>query len=162
MTVVRHIPVKNKLASLISLPGGKKLKDALADAQQNLNALRPDCVDHIDELIAEIQLIASAAGDPSIEARERLYDRSNEIAGLAGSFDLKGLGAGAYSLCELIDCGRDGGECPRGEVTVHVESLQLLRHPDRLGVAGEKAVLDGLAKIIRHAQARASRRQVCS
>jgi hypothetical protein len=160
--VVRHIAVKNRLASLIKLPGGKKLKDALADAQRNLDVVKPECVNRIDELLAEIQLLSSGAGDPDAAVRERLYDLANQIVSLAGTFGLAGVGRAAYSLCELIDCTLDTGGCARGEVLVHIESLQLLRHPERLGAAGEAAVLDGLAKIIRHAQGRSARAQICS
>ncbi|HWE47276.1 MAG TPA: hypothetical protein VG407_14730 [Caulobacteraceae bacterium] len=155
--VVRHIPVKNRLASLIKVPGGKKLKDAVADAERNLEAVRPDCVGRIDELIYEIQLLSGAVGDPGLETRQRLYDLANQIVSIAGTFSLPGVGRAAYSLCEMIDCTIETGGCTRGEVLVHVESLQLLRHPERLGAAGEAAVLDGLAKIIRHAQVRVER-----
>ena len=155
--VVRHIPVKNRLASLIRTPGGKKLKDALADAERNLETVRADCVNQVDHLLSEIQRLAGGGGDPDLAARERIYDLANQILGLAGTFGMASLGRAAFSLCELIDCTLDGGGCPRGEVLVHVESLQLLRYPARLGAAGEAAVLDGLTKIIRHAQARSAR-----
>lgn len=155
--VVRHIPVKNRLAALIKVPGGKKLKDALADAERNLEVLKPDCLGRVDELLAEIQILAKGAGDPDAATRERLYDLANQVVSLAGTFGLGGVGRAAYSLCELIDCTLEAGGCPRGEVMVHVESLQLLRHADKLGAAGEAAVLDGLHKIVRHAQGRAAR-----
>jgi hypothetical protein len=144
---------------VVRLPGGKKLKDALADAERNLESVKADCVSQIDTLVAEIQALASGAGDPDLAARERIYDLANQIVSLAGTFGLAGLGRAAYSLCELIDITLDGGGCPRGEILVHTESLQLLRHAERLGEAGEAAVLEGLAKIIRHAQGRAVRSQ---
>ena len=157
--VVRHIPVKNRLAALIKMPGGKKLKDALADAERNLETVKSDCVGQIDQLVGELQTLASGAGDPDLAARERIYDLANQIVSLAGTFGMSGLGRAAYSLCELVDITLDAGGCPRGEIRVHTESLQLLRHPERLGQAGEAAVLEGLAKIIRHAQGRAARAQ---
>ncbi len=157
--VVRHIPVKNRLAALIKMPGGKKLKDALSDAERNLETVKADCVSQIDALVGEIQTLASGAGDPDLAARERLYDLGNQIVSLAGTFGMSGLGRAAYSLCELIDVTLDADGCPRGEIRVHAESLQLLRHAERLGEAGEAAVLEGLAKIIRHAQGRATRTQ---
>jgi hypothetical protein len=155
--VVRHIPVKNKLAKLIQLPGGKRLREALADAETNLETIKPDCVSQIDELLAEIQLLTAPAGEPDRATRERLYDLANQVVGLAGTFGLPSLGRAAYSLCELIDCTLEVGGCPKSEIQVHTESLQLLRNPERLGEAGQAAVLAGLVKIITHAQARAAR-----
>ena len=114
--VVRHIPVKNRLATLIKMPGGKKLKDALSDAERNLETVKADCISQIDALVGEIQTLASGAGDPDLAARERLYDLGNQIVSLAGTFGMSGLGRAAYSLCELIDVTLDTGGCPRGEI----------------------------------------------
>jgi hypothetical protein len=148
--VVRHIKVVNRLAKLITMPGGKKVGDAIADAEAALGEIEGDCVAAIDERLAELAAVAAAEG-PAGGAR--LYALSNEIIPLAWMLKLRDLGQAAYSLCELIDLSsdREGGCDPRA-LTVHLESLKLLRHADRLGQAGGEIVLDGLAKLVAHAK----------
>ncbi|MBS0296726.1 MAG: Hpt domain-containing protein [Proteobacteria bacterium] len=150
--VVRHIPVVNRLAKLIHIPGGKRLSEAIADAQANLGAIKPDCIEAIDEALAEVVLLTKQPGGPDASTLARLYDLANHINGTAGHFGLEDMGKAAYSLCDLIDAAQDSGGAERTAVMVHVESLALLRHPEGLGEVGRKAVLDGLAKVVSHAR----------
>jgi hypothetical protein len=143
--VVRHINYVNRLAKLITLPGGKKIGDAVADAETALGEIEPDCIGAIDQHLVEIAAVA-AENDPA--AGPRLYALSNEIITLSWMVAMKDLGRAAYSLCELIDCSDGPGGCDRAALMVHIESLKLLRHPEGLGEAGVAAVLDGLAKVV--------------
>ena len=146
--VVRHIKYVNRLAKLIRTPGGKRMSDAIADAQTALGEIEPACVENVDALIAQIAQLAAEQGP---HGGAQIYALSNEIIGLAGVFGLRELSAASYSLCELIDRTGEGKSCTSQALAVHVESLKLLRHPERLGAAGGTAVLDGLARVVSHA-----------
>jgi hypothetical protein len=152
--VVRHIPVANRLAKLIHIPGGKRLSEAIADAQANVGAIKPDCVQAIDEALAEVTLLMKPASSPDASTLERLYDLGNHINGMAGHFGLEDMGKAAYSLCELIDASQENGGAERSAIMVHVESLMLLRQPEGLGEVGRKAMLEGLTKVVAHARIR--------
>jgi hypothetical protein len=148
--VVRHIRYVNRLAKLIKLPGGKRLHDAFDDAQAAIAEIEADCVAAIDERIAQVSALATTEGPA---AGAKIYDLSNEIIALAGVFSLGDLGRASYSLCDLIDSTLAQGGCSPSALRVHVESLKLLRYPDKLGPVGVGAVLDGLAKVVAHARA---------
>jgi hypothetical protein len=147
MTVVRTIQVPNRLARLITMPGGKKVAEAIASAEKGLAEIADDCIKVIDERLASMAALAHTEGPAAGPA---IYDQANELISLAFMLELKDMGRGAYSLCELIDRseGQTGSD-PRA-LLVHVESLKLLRHPERLGEGGGKVILDGLEKLLNH------------
>lgn len=148
MTTVKYIPYTNRLAKLIRAPGGKRIEEALADADINLKAIEGPCLTVLDELIARIRTLAGD-GRPSLVDLEEIYGRSNEIIGLGGVFGMHDLSAAAYSLCELVDRTRDNGGPLADALRVHVDSLRLLRLGRQIGEDERAKMLDGLADVVR-------------
>ena len=124
MSMVRYIAYENKLAKMISKPGGKTVDEAVSDAEANLASISDACLADIDRLIG-VLTAAVASGKP--EDDQILYVASREIAGLAAICSLPRLGEAAHSLCVLIDNSEAVGRPHREAVTVHVSTLQLMR-----------------------------------
>lgn len=155
MSVVKVIPYVNRLARVVSMPGGKRLIDAIADADANLLTIEEPCLEALDATLARIRLVASQDA-PDDDALEDIYQRANEALGLAGLFGLPDLGKAAYSLCELIDSRAEGKGCSPQALAVHVDSLRLLRAGDAIPAAERDKILAGLSAVVAHGKAQPS------
>lgn len=151
MSIVKIIPTVNRLAKAISLPGGKRLGDAVDDASANLLTIKEPCLEALDATIGRIRDLAAEPA-PSAEALEEIYARANEALGLGGLFGLPDLSKAAYSLCELIDSRPAGQGVGRQALDVHVDSLRLLRFGDALPQAERDNMVSGLASVVSHAK----------
>jgi hypothetical protein len=146
MSEVRRIARPNRLARLLSEPGGISAGDALRKAAENLESIRESSLSSLDEHLARIEALRrDAGGKASAETEEAIYRLSNSIHAIAGLFGLDQLGEAAFSLCELIDRQRERGRWSPEAVDVHLSAFRLFRHPD-LPVDGE-TVLAGLRRI---------------
>lgn len=143
---VRYFSRRSSLSKLIRKPGGVKVGEALDQAALNLVSIRDSCVLEVDKSIAIIEkLFETVQTRPDQAAVDQAYVSSNEIAGMAGTCGLEALGHAAFSLCELLD--RSGTAWFPEAITVHLNSIRLLR---RLGDAGgnaETQILEGLRKV---------------
>ena len=148
MSVVKFIPYTNRLSKLMKLPGGKTVEQAMADADVNLKSIESSCLAVLDQLISRIRGLAETP-QPSLDDLDEIYARSNEIVGLGGVFGMRDLSAAAYSLCELVDRTRERGGPDREAMTVHVDSLRLLRFGGAIEEAERARMLDGLSKVVR-------------
>jgi len=151
--VVKHIPYQNRLAKLIRKPGGKRIADALQDAEANVAALRDEGLQELDRIIASI--FRAGRGELGPEAVEAIYVDANQIVGVAGVFGYAKVGAAAFSLCELLDRS-DPGRCDRMAVQVHADTLMLLRN-EALSEEQSQVLLDGLKQVTARATAAAAR-----
>lgn len=150
MSVVRHIPYVNRLAKAISIPGGKRVFEAVADADANLKTIEVPCLEAVDAFIASIQQLAAQPNDA--EALSQIYAESNIVIGIAGVFGLKDLSAAAYSLCELVDSRPEGGGVDPMAMAVHINSLRLLRQGDAVDPVQREAMLHGLSQVVARAK----------
>ena len=147
MSIVRKIKVENRLAKLVQAPGGVTLAEALKRADQNIETVRDDYLAVLDELIGRIERL-SAGSTPQPKVVDELYTCSNEVLAMAGVFGLGELGEAAYSFCELLDRLRRTGAWSPQSVVVHINTMKLLRHPERASsLGGCRAVLDGLREV---------------
>ncbi len=149
MTAVQFLFPENRLAKLIRRPGGVSYAQAMAAAEANMDSIRADVLAGVDENLQRIdQLSADPAVAFSPEIQAELYERSNYVAGLAGSGGLPELGQAAFCYCELLDRIIAGAAWPQAAVTVHMDSLKLLR---AMGVASPEndraAIVEGLRKV---------------
>ncbi len=146
MTSAVRIPRTLRLARLMAEPGGIRMVDAVAQANQNLEQVRDDCLNTVDRHLGEIERLHGQAADaPSVELREEIYRLANEIHGLAGVFGLRELGEAAFSLCELIDRLQVSHGWRSDAVDVHLSALRLLRRPEHLD--HPETVLEGLRRV---------------
>ena len=147
MSAVKKIKVENRLAKLAQTPGGVTLAEALKRADRNLDTVREDYLNVLDEQIGRIERL-SAGDRPEPHVVDELYACSNELLAVAGVFGLGELGEAAYSFCELLDRLRRTNAWSRQSVAVHVNTMKLLRHPERTAsLGGCRAVLDGLREV---------------
>lgn len=149
MSNVRVFAVENKLAELLCEPGGRTVDQAIKAAETRVEAQRDVTLAALIEK-AE-QMAAQAAegrGSAEPEVFGRIYDLSNAIYGLAGSFNLKALAEAAFSLCDLADSYRSGDEPNWPAVDVHVDGVRLLANlGEKAGAAGAESILDGLRRV---------------
>jgi hypothetical protein len=143
---------KNPLDSMIRAPGGKRIGDALRQAEANLELIREPCLADMDEQLDGLDRLSAEGGDgPDDEIKFEMYRRGNDIHAVAGVFGLTDLGAAAFCLCELIDRLRARGAWSKPAIDVHLSSLRLLRHPtdeDRVSVVeGLKRLTEKIAPL---------------
>ena len=130
MSNAMFVQWQNPLTAITARPGGVRIGAALDKAEQNLEAIRDDCVASLDGLLAElVALNGGGAPAPPDDVRREIYRIANEIHGMAGVFGLPELGQAAYSLCELVDRLATLGRWHQPSVDVHLAALQLLRKP---------------------------------
>jgi chemotaxis protein histidine kinase CheA len=117
-----------RLAGLVHRPGGLTEDEAVSAADANLETIRERTLQRMDgtlQLMDAIGRTLEAGIDR--QALEELYAHSNTIVGVAGVFGMGGLSAVAYSLCELIDRMRTSRTWNAQAVSVHLDSLRLMR-----------------------------------
>jgi hypothetical protein len=151
---IRIVVPKLRLAQLLRMPGGLPVVDAVANAERNLETLRPTCEAELLALLELCEQSFAALGSEFDDAGlEKIY--AIAVRGIGGG---KISGAPAVdtaliSLCDLIDHLRTTGRYDRKAVGVHVSSWRLLMGGG-LPEAGTAAVLDGLQRVnLRYADA---------
>ena len=100
MSSVSYIRRPNRLGKLISAPGGRKLSEAVAKAEANLEVLRPGMMNEVD---GALERLRDAAARSDMAARSDVYNCATAIVSFAGLCGMKRLGEVAYNLCELSD-----------------------------------------------------------
>ena len=129
---------KNPLDAMIRAPGGKRIEDALRQADANLDQIRAPCLADVDLQLDEMERLTNESGAATDdEIKLDIYRRANDIHAVAGVFGLADMSAAAFCLCELMDRLRTQGAWSKPAIDVHLSSMRLLRHPsfeDRSGV----------------------------
>lgn len=140
----RVFKVKNRLASVVALPGGRTVAEALRSADTRIESIRERCVSSLDGQIARLGALAEQGPADPKATLDGLYRISNEIFSVAGAFGLKPLCDAAYGLCDLIDIFRTETEPNWTAVDVHVGAMRLLST-----AKGQEAemIVEGLTKV---------------
>jgi hypothetical protein len=148
----RIFAVENKLAQIANEPGGRTIENAVRAAEGRVESTRGASIASLVEKSEQMTALAAEgrlSGD--VAAFGAIYDVSNAIFGLAGSFGLKALAEAAFSLCDLTDWFRGGEPVNWPAIDVHVDGIRLLATlGDKAGAAGADSILEGL----RHVRAR--------
>jgi chemotaxis protein histidine kinase CheA len=117
-----------RLAGLVHRPGGLTEEEAVCAADANLETIRERTLQQMDGTLQLMQTIGQTLETSADRtALEALYAHSNTIVGVAGVFGMAGLSAVAYSLCELIDRLRTSRTWNAQAVSIHLDSLRLMR-----------------------------------
>lgn len=145
---VQVFAVENHLAKVATLPGGRKVADAVRAAEERVEAVRDVSVAALSSKAEQLAgLAAGARQAPGPATFGAIYDLSNAIYGVASTFDLKALSQAAFSLCDLADSFRSGEPVSWPALDVHVDGIRLLTTlGERAGGAGDE-VLDGLRRV---------------
>lgn len=152
MSAVIYTRPPNRLGKLLSAPGGRKLTDAVSEAQANLDSIREQVTGEVDVALSRLResVTAASMADSGAQARADVYAHATAIAGLAGLCGLGQLGQVAYNLCELADCYIERGAWNAAAVAAHLDTMTLLRVaglPE--GSPEGEALLQGLKSLVR-------------
>ena len=151
MTVVRTIPRKSRLSSLIDTSGGVSVGVARRQANANLEAMKERSQALISErLTALAALVEPATPQDILPARAEAYRLSSEIIDAAGMFDMGSLCQAARGLCDYLDAHDGQGRMDWRVVTVHAHSMRLLTSLPDAAEPQRSAVLEHLAKVLQH------------
>jgi len=149
MSKARIFAVENQLAKVVKKPGGKTVDEHVKAAEVRIEGVRDVTLASLIEK-AEALAALAAAGRKGTDSKafDSIYETSNAIFGLAGTFGLKALAEAAFSLCDLAD-GFRGGEAPNWpSIDVHVDGIRLLAGlGDKAEAAGAESILDGLRRV---------------
>jgi len=154
MSSVSFIRRPNRLGKLISAPGGRKLGQAVAEAEANIETLRPSLLAEVDEALERLR---EAAGRTEAAAHTEVYNRATAIVSFAGLCGLTRVGQVAYNLCELSDRYIEAGTWNEAAIAAHIQTMGVLRTanlPDDSAEAEE--VLEGLKTLVRRAEEKAA------
>jgi len=147
MSSVRFVFPKPRLAQLLRMPGGLPVAEALEQAEQNLEGIRPTCVAELQALLelADARFLGLAA-DADDAGVADLY--AIAVRGIGGGqvCGLPGVDEALTSFCDLLDHLRSNGRYDRAAIGVHVSSWRLLMSAD-LPPEGSAAILDGLRRV---------------
>ncbi len=127
MSEARVFKIENRLAKVVSLPGGKTVAEALRGADARLESVRDDCLASLAEKGAKLQNLAdlAKAGRPD-EAVTGIYRVANDVYSVASAFQMTELAEAAYGLCDLADDSRPRESINWPAIGVHIDGVRLL------------------------------------
>jgi hypothetical protein len=151
MSVVRTIPRKSRLSTLVDQAGGISVGVAKRRAQANLDVMKPRALEIIGARVEALaNMVEPATPQEVLPAHIDAYRLSSEIIDAAGMFEMRDLCAAAKGLCDILDAvGRDGRLDWR-IVTVHAQSMRLLMSLPDDAAEERAAVTDHLRKVLTH------------
>ena len=149
MSSARIFAVENQLARVVREPGGKTIEQHVKAAETRIESVRGVSLASLVEKAEALAALAAAGRkDPDPKTFGGIYDLSNAIFGIAGSFGLKALAEAAFSLCDLSDGFRSGEAANWPAIDVHVDGIRLLAMlGDKAEAAGADSILDGLRRV---------------
>ncbi|HRD45091.1 MAG TPA: chemotaxis protein CheE [Caulobacter sp.] len=157
MSVVRKFKIRNRLREALFDGTGKRIDEAVADADIALAGLAEACMATVRACIAEMTAGFSAqAADRDTRSPVELYEISLRIIDACAPVEPKALADAARCLCDLLESSMETGVWRWPAVDVHIDALNLLSSNVRLGEAGEAQLIRNLAKLIQHQEAVAS------
>ena len=154
MSSVSYIRRPNRLGKLISAPGGRKLGEAVAMAESNISALRPELLNEVDEALERLR---AAVGRSDAAARTDIYNAATAIVGFAALCGMGRVGEVAYNLCELSDRYIESGAWNAAAIAAHVQTMGVLRMANLPEDSPDaEAVMEGLKTLVRRAEEKAA------
>ena len=139
----------NRLAELVSLPGGIRRGEAIAQAEVRVESLRAASLTAIEEKLRGLEALVANAQDNRIDAHgmSDISRLSDGIITLAGTFRLPLLDATARGLCDLISLLRQSKSDDLKPVRVHVQAMRFLMFAN--GSVAERESEDILRELAR-------------
>lgn len=152
MTVIRTIPRKSRLSSLIDKPGGVSVGVARRQAQSNLDVMKPRAMALILERIEGLAAVPEPQRpDDALPARVDAYRLASEIIDAAGMFEMSDLCDAARGLCDLLDAAPEADDPFDWRVVdVHARSLKLLTTLAADATEERSAILEHLSRVVEH------------
>jgi hypothetical protein len=127
-SMVKIIPVKNRLGQLLRKPGGISRDDALAAADQNVDTLREEFVAAIPTEIAALEAMLNATGRKHVtrDDLEAMLRRAGQLLTLSGTFGFAILDDVVKRFCDLIIGMIEQGIDKGAPVAVHLRTMRLV------------------------------------
>lgn len=149
MSVVRTIPRKSRLSTLINQAGGLSIGVAKRQAAANLAVMKPRALEIIGERVNALAALPEPATPADVlPLRIDAYRISSEVIDAAGMFEMRDLCAAAKGLCDLLDAAGAEGRFDWRIVTVHAQSLRLLMTLPDEATAERAAVSEHLRQVL--------------
>jgi hypothetical protein len=147
MSAVRFVFPKLRLSQLLKEPGGTTVAEAVAQAQENLQSIKPTCVAELGALQEQAErALANWAPGGEAELLLEIYTYAVRAIGAGEVCGVPAVDPALTSLCDLLDHMRSNQRFDREAIQVHVQSWRLLMNP-ALPAGGAGAVLDGLRRV---------------
>lgn len=146
---MRRVYPKLRLHNTLRDPRGISVEQAVQRATSEMEAFSGEAFVVVDAAIAKLrEMCAPGQGelDPST-----VFDQAEVVVDLAGLYTPP-LCLAAQSLCNLAQKAMQGGSIDRGAVSVHVETLLLLRSMDGKESPTTRAIIDGLVAVVAKAR----------
>ncbi|MBN8528864.1 MAG: chemotaxis protein CheE [Caulobacterales bacterium] len=151
MSVVRTIPRKSRLSTLVDQAGGLSVGAAKRRAQANLDVMKPKALEIIGARVEALANLAEpVTPEDALPTRIDAYRLSSEIIDAAGMFEMRDLCAAAKGLCDILDAVSPDDRLDWRIVTVHAQSMRLLMTLADDAQAERAAVTDHLRKVLSH------------
>lgn len=151
MTVVRKFKLKNHLKAALFDGGGKRMDEAVADAESALDDLAESCWEATRGYMREIEAgFGPAVANRDARSFNSLYMLANRIIDASAPLKPRVIADAARCLCDLLD---PTGETQRWDwpaVDIHLDALRLLTSGIELGEAAERQLIDNLIKLRQH------------
>jgi hypothetical protein len=152
MSSVRYEFPKYKLTEQLREPGGLAVSEAVQAAVANLEELRPECSQELQNAVAAAYACFRAfpaTFDPA--GLQQLYAIAARAVGIGAVCGAPAADAAFVSLCNLLDNLSVIRRWDLEAIAVHVQTLQLLaaRVRDELDTPAIDQVLAGLEKVTR-------------
>lgn len=147
MTDARTFKYRTNLARKMSAPGGRTVADAVIKAEAGVERHRAGAMASVHETLAALEAVVAARG----EGGQGIYDLAASMLDMAGYFDTGPLHGAMFSLCELSSRMIEADRWEWPPVEVHVRALRVILDDDCRDSEGSRAVLEGLAMLVRKA-----------
>lgn len=139
------------LARFVDVKGGITAEQALQRSALNLEFIKDKSLRTIDEsldMLAAVRRTGPDAAPPSPELRRAWHAEATNVAGLAGTFGMPTLSAGARLLCDYLDLMEETASWNPQGAALHYDALLCLRN--ETGTEDCARVLEGLRQLSKH------------
>src|SRR4051812_26513945 len=127
MSSARFTVPKHNLERLLKTPGGLPVADAIAAAESNLAALKPQCMGELHTLLEAAEKVFAGLGASYDQGGvQALYETAVRGIGLGGVCGAGSVDVALTSLCDLLDHLKTHQRYDSEAVGVHLRAWRLL------------------------------------
>jgi hypothetical protein len=148
MSLIRLYP-RLRIQAALGGPRGIAVEEAIGRATAEINVWSDSAFEAIDAAISDIRQLCADKEAPLVS--EDVFRLAELVANLAGLYSPP-LCRAAQSLCVLARKPRKGAELERSAVSVHIESMVLLRALGPEENPATSKILNGLHAVVAKAR----------
>jgi hypothetical protein len=148
----RVFSVETRFQKLARRPGGIPREQALENAQQKIEAIRPSFDEWLNSELEPLSAAVNGAkeGNPASDWIETANLHSAQIRDAGTTMGSELLTFIAGSLCDVLDAVTAGAECNMESITCHLDALYLARQRQFRGLKPEQVpeLTRGLRRVV--------------